>query len=58
MKATARQCWKGDTHIWDCLLTEASTPTINRDQHYLHVKRIYRKGWVIILVQLIFVVLQ
>lgn len=38
------ECWKGDTHTWDCLLADATTPTINRDQHYLRLERIYRKG--------------
>lgn len=36
-------CWKNDTAVWDCLLTEAVIPTINRDQHYLRVERLYRK---------------
>lgn len=43
IQANAGQCWKGDEHTWDCLLTEATTPTINRDQHYLRVERLYRK---------------
>ena len=44
IQANAGKCWKGDTHTWDCLLTEAGTPTINRAQHYLRVERLYRKG--------------
>ncbi|XP_028391161.1 counting factor 60-like [Dendronephthya gigantea] len=43
IQANAGQCWKGDEHLWDCLLTDAITPTINRDQHYLRVERLYRK---------------
>ena len=43
IQANAGKCWKGDEHTWDCLLTEATTPTINRDQHYLRVERLYRK---------------
>ena len=44
IQASAGQCWKGDEHLWECLLTDATTPTVNRAQRYLRIERLYRKG--------------